>query len=402
MAFGLVALIFIFGGVDWLNRLVFREPAGLDVVTQWLAALVLCLVLGWTTVDITSLPLKLMVAGIALLETATLGWVVHTVGGAWSPVMALVGGGLATLFGLIYCQTEEGQRKQITEGLFADRVSARTLREFVDSDLPLPLAGAHREVSTVVCELVNAEKLSQQLPPEVYLALLNQFSDVVAEKVKEAGGIVDLIEGHRVAGHFGAFLPAKQHAVAACLTALEVNGALAAFAAECIQRWEVIPDYRVGVASGEAIAGVAPNTLRFAVVGETLDFATRLARATVFYGSKTLAAPETLRLAAKRIEVRPLELIRRPGEGLAPQDVFEVYELLGTTDQITQEELEQRNLFWRGVVLYREKLWDEAAKCFETVIKNAGSEDAPARFYLRRVQEAKEGSPVVISDLLRV
>ena len=59
---------------------------------------------------------------------------------------------------------------------------------------------------------------------------------------------------------------------------------------------------------------------------------------------------------------------------------------------LSAEELERRDLFWKGIVYYREQLWDEALSLFYSARAPNGS-DGPVEFYIRRIEQLREGLP---------
>jgi hypothetical protein len=72
--------------------------------------------------------------------------------------------------------------------------------------------------------------------------------------------------------------------------------------------------------------------------------------------------------------------------GLNSHDRFEVYEPLWLTSEAGPERVAQRDSFWSGVVLYREKRWAEAYHEFQKA-RGSKTEDDPAlEFYLRRLE----------------
>ncbi len=393
LATSLAGFLFTLGAFGPLERALL----GVDFTpawTQWTGAAILGLGLAWTTVDINAPVLKSVVAGAALLETAALAWCLHLFGVAWPPFTALAAGALAVAFGFIYTRTAAGARKRLIEGMFGGRISPATYRKLLESDEPLDFSGERREASVVVCEIFNRELLAEVLAPEDYVALQNAFLRAGAEVLMAAGGILDPSKGENLLALFGVPLTDPGHAARACEAAEALSHRLETFCRECVERWKAAPDYRIGVNSGEMIAAAygaqGPEGSHFlsafSVAGEPLDFCRRLCMANRFYGSRILLGPRAFTLASEAVEVRPIELIRSRGQE-GPQ---EIYELLAPKNRLTPEDAERRDLFWKGVILFRARQWEEAAGHFQAVLNGAGGEDAPARFYLERIAHARE------------
>jgi len=407
MAAVLAGVLFAFGAFAPLQRALFPQAASLASPVslgsggslssfaslavlrgQWLGAVVLGFGLAYCTVDISQTALRLVVAIAALVETASLSWVLHRFGITWPPFTALAAGGLATLFGFAWGCTSGGKRKHQLETLFAGRISRRTFRTWLDADAPLDITGERREGSLVVCEVFNEETLSETLSPSDYTALTQAFAAAGARSLMESGGVLDTAGGDRLRAIFGVPMPAEDHATWACAAALELRRSLETFCREALHRWEVAPDFRIAVNSGEMV--VAAGYLgSFSVTGEALEFCHRLCIANTFYGSRILLGPHAFLLAQSSVEVRPMELFIPPGQQ-APE---EIYELLAAKDQLSPEEAERRDTFWKGIVFFREREWDLATAHFETVLRyDAIREDGPSRYYLDRIAKLRDNA----------
>jgi len=140
----------------------------------------------------------------------------------------------------------------------------------------------------------------------------------------------------------------------------------------------------VAVHSGTVSVGALGN--HFFVTGETVDFCRRLCQANPTYGTRILAGQQAVEAGA--VEVRPVELIWNH----AAQTREEVYELLALQGGLSVEERARREIFWKGVILCRRKLWSAAAAQFEIVLRDTAAGDALVRFYLARAGRAAEAN----------
>jgi hypothetical protein len=85
---------------------------------------------------------------------------------------------------------------------------------------------------------------------------------------------------------------------------------------------------------------------------------------------------------SEAVVARPIDFVT----GLNSHDRLEVYEPLCLAAEAGPERVAQRDSFWSGVVLYREKRWAEAYAEFQKA-RGSESEDDPAlEFYLRRLE----------------
>ena len=150
---------------------------------------------------------------------------------------------------------------------------------------------------------------------------------------------------------------------------------------------------RIGINSGEVIvAAYGSRRLgALSVSGEPVEFARRLCAANSIYGTRTLIGTRTFELAEEVIEVRPMELIQRQPEDTGRE---EVYELIAQKDQLSEPQRARRDLYWKGVVYFRENLLDRAFVTFTETREKYGA-DGAVDFYLRRIEQMQQGLPAL-------
>lgn len=367
-----------------------RQPAP-EAQNPWLQCSLIAFFsfgIAWATIDIPRSSLKAIVAVGALLEVIATVAVLSLHRGFFSPfasIAAIIGGFAA---GFFYSQSEAGSRKRILRQILGDRVSTPTFNALIDSHEPLALDGERRDITVVVCEIFNHDTLETALPAPDYVALTNAFRRNAADFLVENGGYLDECDGESVRIVFGAPLPDKNHAAQACAAALALAERLDEVNRECHTIWKQMFDFRVGINSGEMVLGAYGSRRlgNYSVAGEPVEFCRRLCRANLIYGSRLLIGDGTFSLAESAIEVRPMEMIQRYDDGSRE----EIYELLGLKDVLSFEDLERRDLFWKGVVCYREQLWDDALGLFYSARSSTGT-DGPVEFYIRRIEQLRSG-----------
>lgn len=362
------------------NRLVFGSPVVLPLWTQWAGALILGFGLAWTSVVIRAFSLKIVVAVVALVETAALAWVLHLWGVLWTPFTALAAGVLGLGFGLIYSWSGPGRRRRALETVLGGRISLPVMRRWLDSDQPLPFDGQQREASVVICHIFNRGRIAGALASGDDVAFSKKFLQVGSQVLKNAGGVLTEGDGEQLTAVFGAVLADPEHAAQATRAALTLRQQLEALDQACRARWNVGLEFGVAVHSGTVSVGALGN--HFLVAGEPLEFCRRLCLANRGYGTRLLAGPHSREFA----EVRPVELIWNHAE----QTREEIYELLTARGGLSVEERARREIFWKGVILCRRKQWSAAAAQFEIVLRDTAAGDALVRFYLALATRAAE------------
>jgi adenylate cyclase len=384
-----------FSGLDaaLANFLARPSPPVVDRGLQYFLVLLLSFGIAWTTIDLNRVPVKLGIILAALAETVTAVWVANLHGAYFSPFAGITAIIAAAAAAFTYSQTAAGRRKRTVQQLLGDRVSKGTFQRIVDGNAPLKFDGELREATVLVCEIFNHEELLATLRTDNYVAMTNSFLQNAADFLVDAGAYLDECDGENLRVIFGAPLPDSAHAASACEAALELSVRLEGVNRECMATWGKAFDFRIGINSGEVIvAAYGSRRLgALSVSGEPVEFARRLCTANSIYGTRTLIGARTFGLAEEAIEVRPMELIQRKPDDTGRE---EVYELITRKDQLSEPQRARRDLYWKGVVYFREQLFDRALSTFHETREKYGA-DGAVDFYIRRIEQMQRGLPVL-------
>ena len=331
----------------------------------------------------------MIVAALTLGEIFTFSALLALSGVYFSPILPAAAVLMAFMAGFSYSRSQTGQRQRLVDWAFGSRVSLRQTRALVDGRTAIEPEGQLEELTLVVCEIFNHQQLMDELEPSVYATISNRFANCAAEILVEKGGTLAACDGEGVRVIFGAPLPLASHAAAACRAALEVARQIKLLNEECAREHNGMTcDLRIGINSGEmAVGHFGSRRLGgFGVAGEEVAFARRLCAANLVYGSTILLGARTFELAEAAIEARPLELLRRR----LGDNWLEVYELLAEPHQLSTEDLARRDLFWTGVIFYREKRLHDALDKFLQARVGAPHPDGPLDFYIQRIKQLQQ------------
>ncbi len=355
---------------------------------------------AWTTVDVPRISLKVIIALGALAQVVSAVWVLNLMGLFFSPFASASAIIVSFCAGFAYAQTEAGSRKRIAGAIFGDRISRKTFSALIDANVPLQFEGELREATVVICEIFNHDQLADHLPVADYVSLNNAFLRNASDYLVECGGYIDECDGESLRVVFGSPLPDSRHAATACEAAIALSARLDEVNNECMRVWKQTFDYRIGINSGEmVVATYGSHRLgAFSVAGEPVEWARRLCGANLAYGSRILLGSYAYQLAEESVEVRPMELVQHHPEDRTRE---EVYELLARRGMLSDEMASRRDSFWKAVLLFRQEQWDEALFHFEELY-NASVPDAPLEFYIRRVEQLREGAPALDWSVARI
>ncbi len=303
----------------------------------------------------------------------------------FSGLFAILGAGL---LGLAFSGTERGQRVDKFRQFFVGRLSEGQFAQLVQGNEPLVL-NSKREVTSLTCRLLNADKLSEDLDPQQLELMCSAFMKAVSEFLVTKGGYLDVCNAQGITVQFGFPVADKDHALTACKVALALRDYLHELSAELEKRWAHKPQIGTGLSSGPAVCGlIGYREFQFySVLGEPPDLSRRLCNMNGVYGSPLLISARTFKMLKTAIEVRPMEMIAAPGQ----TSVSEVYELLAEKGALTPPEAAARDAFWEGVVALRQG--DHKTAIIKlTAASPKDREDAPLKYFLTQAQAEAAGA----------
>jgi len=211
---------------------------------------------------------------------------------------------------------DELQRMQAAFGRFApgavvDRIVARGR----------PSDAERREVTVLFADLFGFTALSESLPPEALVALLNDYFGHMSRVIEQHRGQVAKFIGDGLMALFGAHEPNPWQANDAAHAALAMQRALGDFNAERAARG--VPTLRVGIGihAGPAVAGVLGSQalMEFTVIGRTVNLAARVERLTRTHDAAVLVT-DAVRAQLDprfRLELMPATAVRGVAEPVA-------------------------------------------------------------------------------------
>jgi class 3 adenylate cyclase len=226
-------------------------------------------------------------------------------------------------------------------------------------------------VTVLFADLTGSTALGEQLDPERLRTLLSEYFTAMASVIESRGGVVEKFVGDAVMSVFGIPTAHEDDAERALQAALEMQARLEELNAEIAERHGVELAMRIGVDSGEVIAGTGGD--HFMVTGDVVNVAARLqqtaAPGQVVAGERTYLATrgtfvseplEDKALKGKSLPVRAWRVVETAGQA-QPRGVLGVgSRLVGRERELTLLE-----------TLYRGSA-DEARPGLVTILGQAG------------------------------
>lgn len=135
----------------------------------------------------------------------------------------------------------------------------------------------YKHVTVLFADVVRSMDLAAAVGAERLRDIMAELVDAASSVVKRYGGTVDKFTGDGLMALFGAPAALEDHAVRACLAALGVQDAAKPLAAGVRRRDGVELELRVGLNSGQVIAGgIGSRSLGYTAIGEQVGLAQRM------------------------------------------------------------------------------------------------------------------------------
>ncbi len=135
----------------------------------------------------------------------------------------------------------------------------------------------YKQVTVLFADVVHSMDIAATVGAERLREIMAELADRCATVVQRYGGTVDKFTGDGIMAVFGAPVALEDHAIRACLAALGIQDQTARLAAEVKDRDGVDLQLRVGLNSGEVIAGeIGSGPFGYTAVGEQVGMAQRM------------------------------------------------------------------------------------------------------------------------------
>ena len=140
-----------------------------------------------------------------------------------------------------------------------------------------PKPAEYKQVTVLFADVVHSMDIAAALGPERLREIMTELVGRSAVVVQRYGGTVDKFTGDGLMAVFGAPVALEDHAVRACLAALGIQDETAKLAGEVERRDGQELRVRVGLNSGQVIAGeIGAGAMGYTSIGEHVGLAQRM------------------------------------------------------------------------------------------------------------------------------
>ena len=286
-------------------------------------------------------------AGVAVPAIVALAFSVFIFGAAYAGISA---GGflppatpiLAAVLTLLGVAAEsfwiEQRRKREIEAMFGSYVDPAVVSLLIRDPEAIRLGGERREATVYFSDLAGFTDLSEKIPPEQLVGIINRYLQEMSECLLAHHAYVDKYIGDAVMAVFGAPQRTTDHALDACRSAVAARQVLARLNEEFARTHGHTLGMRIGINTGEMIVGNLGSERKrnYTVLGDAVNLASRLEAANKEFGTDILLGDRTARAVGEHFATRPLTRLRVKGK----VEAVEVHELVGALDGLTPAQRE--------------------------------------------------------------
>ncbi|MGH3674911.1 MAG: adenylate/guanylate cyclase domain-containing protein [Mycobacterium sp.] len=138
-------------------------------------------------------------------------------------------------------------------------------------------AAEYKQVTVLFADVVHSMDIAAAVGPERLREIMAELANRCAAVVQRFGGTVDKFTGDGIMAVFGAPAALEDHALRACLAALAIQEEAKRLAVEVQDRDRIELQLRIGLNSGEVIAGeFGSGPFGYTTIGEQVGMAQRI------------------------------------------------------------------------------------------------------------------------------
>jgi adenylate cyclase len=252
-------------------------------------------------------------------------------------------------FGILFYRfmTEEREKRRI-KSTFGQYLNPRVMEKVLSDPSFLKLGGQKETLTVLFSDIRSFTTITESLPPEELVALLNEYLSKMVEVVFRWDGTLDKFIGDAVMAYWGAPVPQNDHPQRGVLCAIDMHKELKILQEKWRSEGKKVFEIGVGVNSGEMTVGNMGSTgkMDYTVIGDNVNLGARLESTTKEYHAKIIISDATYQAVKDIVDAKHIGSVKVKGKTKA----VEIYAVLGkkgeepviTADQIHKDEPEKK------------------------------------------------------------
>lgn len=302
------------------------------------------------------------------------------------PILTIIS---IAFFNIIYGYIFESRKREKLRDIFGQYVPEKHIDDMINSKDYFSLKGENRIMSVLFADIRNFTTISESIPAEEVVSILNKFFTPMTEIIFKYKGTIDKYVGDMLIAFWNAPLKDRRHISHSLHSAIDMSKQLKIINAEFKEK--NYPEILIGIGVNTGLMAVGDMGSKFrrnyTVIGDAVNVGSRLETLTKFYGVDIIV-PEITQRAVHNVLFKILDKVILKGKTI-PIHIYEVIDYKDNIEPITIKEVSDFDKAWK---LYQEQNWNEA----EQIISKL-SEEFPDKklykLYLERIKEFRENPP---------
>ena len=194
---------------------------------------------------------------------------------------------------------------------FSRYLTDAVVKSLLETPEGLKLGGDRRQVTILMCDLRGFSSISEKMPPEQVVEILNVFLGTMTEAIAPYAGTIDEFIGDAILVIFGAPIVREDDAARAVASAIAMQLAMRSVNQELTKMGLPEIAMGIGINTGEVVAGNigSQSRAKYAVVGNHVNLTARIESYTVggqiLISENTYAEVQSLVKVNGKMEVEP-------------------------------------------------------------------------------------------------
>ncbi|MBN1533075.1 MAG: CHASE2 domain-containing protein [Spirochaetes bacterium] len=290
----------------------------------------------------------------------------------------------STILGSIKFINEESQKRFIKMA-FSYYLAPGVIDEIIQNPDSLVLGGENREITIFFSDVASFSSISEKLTPPELVSFLNEYLSEMTEIILSYSGTVDKYIGDAIMAFYGAPTNFPDHAMKACLAAIDMKRRLR----ELQEEWrksgrQDIISARMGINTGMAVVGNmgSKSKMDYTAMGDAVNLASRLEGANKYYSTNAMISESTYEMVKEQVEARRLDIIRVVGK----KEAVGIYELLGKKGTLPDRMYGMLEKYTQALGAFEERDWKHARHLFRQGLQTV-DDDGPSLTYIERCNQ---------------
>lgn len=195
---------------------------------------------------------------------------------SWNVVFFVI---FMTLVKIVYGYFQERINQMKIFNMFRKYIAPQVVDELAkNKDFHIELGGITKDVAVLFIDIRGFSSMSEIMPPEKVIEVLNKYFDLVTNAIFENEGMLDKFIGDAVMAVYNAPLDVKDYEKKAVRTGLDIITALNKLNKELKEEQGIEIACGIGIHCGKAVVGNIGCAYRmdYTVIGDTVNIAERL------------------------------------------------------------------------------------------------------------------------------